>query len=62
MARARRFTVRLNEQELAALNGFADLKRVLPSEALRLLIEVCAALNLGHEGHGQSGPNPNPAN
>lgn len=44
MARRRRFTVRLDEKEFAALNRYADQKHVAPSAALRALIELCPAL------------------
>jgi hypothetical protein len=40
MARTRRFTVRLDEQEFAALNGYAECRHVLPSVALRALIAI----------------------
>ena len=40
MARTRRFTVRLDDRELTALNRFADDQNVLPSGALRMLIEL----------------------
>jgi hypothetical protein len=50
MARSKRLTFRLDEKELAALNGFADDRHVLPSEALRMLIEVGATLTQARAG------------
>jgi hypothetical protein len=44
MARKRRFTVRLDEQEVAALNGYAECRHVLPSVALRALIAIGSAV------------------
>ena len=44
MARTRRFTVRLDDRELTALNRFADHQNVLPSGALRMLIQLCPTL------------------
>jgi hypothetical protein len=41
---AARFTVRLDEQELQALKGFADYQHV-PSTAMRKLIHLCATLS-----------------
>jgi hypothetical protein len=54
MARTRRFTVRLDEQELRALNGFADHQHVLPSTAMRMLIHLCPTLNQNPIGQNNS--------
>ena len=40
MARPRRFTVRLAEPELAAIQAFANEKHVLASSAVRRLISL----------------------
>jgi len=40
MARARRFTVRLADQEFALIEGFANTNHVIASVAVRKLIEL----------------------
>jgi hypothetical protein len=40
MARQHRITVRLEETELAAIEGFADRRPVIPSVAVRWLISM----------------------
>jgi len=56
VTREHRFTIRLAEQELAAIKGFADDRRVITSVAMRMLIErpeeadVIDILSLGREG------------
>lgn len=47
MARARRFTVRLEEVEMESIEQFAKQHHVLPSVALRRLVEVGLAENNG---------------
>jgi hypothetical protein len=44
----------LDEQELQALNGFADHQHVLPSTAMRMLIHLFATLNQNPVGQNNS--------
>jgi hypothetical protein len=47
MARERRFTVRLADREMKSIRQFAQQNHVLPSVALRRLLEVGLAENNG---------------
>jgi hypothetical protein len=52
MARTNRISFRVNEKERATLHLFADHNHVVPSQALRMLIELCPALaQAGRENH-----------
>lgn len=51
MARTNRISFRINEEERATLNTFADQNHVVPSQALRMLIGLCPALAQARRGN-----------
>jgi len=57
MARERRFTVRLADSQMKSIRQFAEQNHVLPSVALRSLLEVGLAENSGRLQ--EVGPNTN---